>query len=441
MPFQPKPNTHRLISGRFSPLARFQSGLSLIELMIAMVIGIFMSGAMIASYVASKDSFRRNEQLAGLQQNARIAFESLNFDTRSSGMLGCFTGRTTQGINTIAGVGTVAAPGDIRSRFLVSDGAANVTTFGIEGYDFDQASPYTLSNYPTLSTTAANWRTNVAVGGVNTIPIATINALGAAPGSDVLVLRGPSGGPVRLSAVSTLTNLPLRTEAQSNVNCPSGVAKQSGLCVGSYAVAASCASARVFQVSQVVSTAVTGPPPYNTTDIEHAGTGNDGSLTSWAETYDSNAEVFPLQTVFYFVARSSNYVSTASNANSLNNGMSLYRTIVSGDPATLTQVQELIENVESMQITYGRDTTAIPDGVVDDYVSAHQVTNWGQVVSIRMGLLLRSADREVNTAVGTSATVNGQQFTFASTASDRQYDRRAFTTTVALRNKIQFVAP
>jgi type IV pilus assembly protein PilW len=85
--------------------------------------------------------------------------------------------------------------------------------------------------------------------------------------------------------------------------------------------------------------------------------------------------------------------------------------------------------------------------VVDTYVAAKgpvgdatdSVADWSRVVAVRMGLLIRSTvpiEADVASALPTSAPVNGVTVTYPTTGS--KYDRRVFTTTVAVRNKISY---
>ncbi len=66
-----------------------QSGLSLIELMIALFIQFLLIGGLVYSYVSSKVLYNVNEQLARLQENGRYATNVLQYDLRMSGYTGC----------------------------------------------------------------------------------------------------------------------------------------------------------------------------------------------------------------------------------------------------------------------------------------------------------------------------------------------------------------
>jgi type IV pilus assembly protein PilW len=90
---------------------------------------------------------------------------------------------------------------------------------------------------------------------------------------------------------------------------------------------------------------------------------------------------------------------------------------------------ELASGVENMQVLYGEDTDA--DGTANRYVTRTNVGNMDNVVSVRIALLLRSAN-EVATAPDT------RTYTLLGTAYNPVDDRRLrrfYTTTIALRNR------
>ena len=393
-------------------------GFSLVELMVALALGLLLTTAMVTVYVTSKSSFSRQQQLSSLQQSVRIAFEYLAGDARMVGHMGCYTGMPTNancGTNTFCN--QITTP-DVRSNYA----------FGVEGYEYTTGAYTLTSNSPANTTTAANWATNVATnaGAANTIAPATIGgAAGLTPGSDVVLIRTATGRPVRLAAAVPGTNqTTLSLENMAGGTCSNGTtAKVSGLCANSHALIASCKSARVFEV-QSISTAT---PAVLTVKL---GT----TLGADPEYTTAGAEVFPMQTIAYYVKQSSS-----------GTGTSLYRRVFDGDNANGLE-QELIEGVENMQVRYGVDTTAPdPDGIVDLYVNAKgatgtatdSVTDWSRVVAVRMSLLMRSATPiEAGTSVAATGVVGGVTVTYPTTGS--KYDRRVFTTTVAVRNKISY---
>jgi type IV pilus assembly protein PilW len=72
-------------------------GLSLIELMIAMAIGLILITTIGYAYVGAKQSFRAQDALSRIQENARYAFEFMAADVRMAG----FTGGTGTGTNVV----------------------------------------------------------------------------------------------------------------------------------------------------------------------------------------------------------------------------------------------------------------------------------------------------------------------------------------------------
>ena len=66
-----------------------QSGLSLIELMIALGLGLFLVNTIIDVYSGTRQTYRTQESLARLQENARFAIDTLRKDLRLAGFVGC----------------------------------------------------------------------------------------------------------------------------------------------------------------------------------------------------------------------------------------------------------------------------------------------------------------------------------------------------------------
>lgn len=387
--------------------------------MVAMALGLLLTIAMGSVYFSSRTAFSRQQQLGSIQQSVRIAFSYLRDDARMVGHMGCFTGLP---MTAAAGFNNVLATTSLASNYAV----------GVEGYEYTNATPgaYTLgSNAPADVTTAGNWTTNTAGGTSNTISVATIAGTGngLTPGSDVLVIRTVSGRPVRLSANANVgankTTFSIETIAGSSDKCSDGTtAKVSGFCANSHGLIASCTQARVFQVSAI--TAGVAPA---------ASTLTLASMATDPQYVTAGTEVFPMQTIIYYVKKSSSGTTT-----------SLYRRIFDGDrkdasgTAADGQEQELIEGVENLQVKYGVELAATPNGIVANYVTANAVTDWSLVVAVRMGLVIRSTipvEADVSVAAAASS-VNGVAVTYPTTGS--KYDRRVFTTTVAVRNRIAY---
>ncbi|HEC19712.1 MAG TPA: prepilin-type N-terminal cleavage/methylation domain-containing protein, partial [Gammaproteobacteria bacterium] len=62
-----------------------QSGFSLVEILVAMTLSLVLLGGTIVIYASSKDSYRLQENIAGMQENARFAIHALRRDLEMAG--------------------------------------------------------------------------------------------------------------------------------------------------------------------------------------------------------------------------------------------------------------------------------------------------------------------------------------------------------------------
>lgn len=105
-------------------LALRQRGFSLVELMIALVLGLVVVLGASTVFLSNKQSYRTNLALGEVQENARIAFELIARDIRQAGVTGCGNvGRVGNILNngTSAG-GTVAWWADFGNAIRGYDG-------------------------------------------------------------------------------------------------------------------------------------------------------------------------------------------------------------------------------------------------------------------------------------------------------------------------------
>jgi type IV pilus assembly protein PilW len=133
-----------------------------------------------------------------------------------------------------------------------------------------------------------------------------------------------------------------------------------------------------------------------------AGPGNSTNNLSYV--YQRDARLIPMQTIAYYVRNNS-----------------LWRVIGTNTP------EELVEGVQALQIVYGEDTDA--DRIVNNYVAADAVTNWANIVSVSVSLLVRSEQ--------TGTDIDSQTYNLLGTNVGPFNDRRQrmlFVTTAALRN-------
>jgi len=96
--------------------------------------------------------------------------------------------------------------------------------------------------------------------------------------------------------------------------------------------------------------------------------------------------------------------------------------------------QPLVDNVESMKVWYGEANAATSRQVVR-YVTAGNVTDWGLVISVRVCLLMRSAEPVLVSGEDSATYLDCDS---ASQTSADRHVRRAYFTTTTLRNKMAF---
>lgn len=104
-----------------------QTGVSLIELMVALALGLVLAVTVGSAYLGAKNSFRSQNAWSLIQENARYAFQIMSEDIRMAG----FTGGPVTG-----GTQTVAAPAswDANLIHLFSDDLVNTSGGPLLGY-------------------------------------------------------------------------------------------------------------------------------------------------------------------------------------------------------------------------------------------------------------------------------------------------------------------
>lgn len=73
-----------------SPKQRSQHGFSIIELMVALIIGLFVVSVVLMVFRANRQTYRFQEAVSQLQDNGRFTLERLNTRLRMTGYAGCY---------------------------------------------------------------------------------------------------------------------------------------------------------------------------------------------------------------------------------------------------------------------------------------------------------------------------------------------------------------
>ena len=374
------------------PLRRAPRGLTLIELMISIAIGLVVVGAVSYLYLGSKGAYRGNESLARVQEAGRFALDAVARDIRRTGALGC---GSLASISTAAAVNVSVIPTNTTTavdptKLLVSAGSAQ--PIPIQGF-----APAAYAPLPVAA--PAVW--------------APPPGAPAYWGGDVLQLQISAGLPARVKAgpdpatgTVTIADNSLPNSAALNFN------------PGDYALLADCSSAAIFQV---------GP-------TTPAGSG------AYALSYQTASGIPPLppisvntyptvqhfDQVTYFLGK----VPNSASANVPAGLSALYRYSMSSG-----QAEEIASNVEDLDVVYGVDTTG--SGAAGTFVHAGAVPDWSKVVSVRVSILAVGDQIGAAPAAAQYALRGPDNGLPAPQPAPDTRLRQVFTATAVLRDRLQ----
>lgn len=383
---------HRTGSIRLGCQERLTSnGFTLVELMVAMTIGLIILAAVAKIFATSRSTYVLEEGIARVQEAGRFGTEFITTDVRMAGYLGCANSKTTtvqNHLNNPTSYGTNYAPGQYISGHT---------------YTGTGARPAPLNDWTPPLPGSVSGVTYFSSGDVE-------------PYTDVLVIRRASETGIKLGEPMPDTSADLKIDAN-----PGGLVNKDIVMISD------CSNADIFQI--------TGPASMSagTNNLVHNTGGSDpGNLTKpLSKTYGSDAEIMKLVTRIYYIGR---------RANNTNNPPALFRKEL-GTSASIS-TQELIEGVERMKVVYGVDTEATSDSTANIYQLANVVdaaSNWSKVVSVRIGLLVRTPSNVDQTADTRTYIIAGQNVTPATDPDPLMtnallFRRQIYNTTIQLRN-------
>lgn len=352
-----------------------QRGLSLVELMIAITLGLILLTGVMQVFLSSKNVFSSQQALSRVQESGRMAIEFLSRDIRMAGFMGC-----------------ASRAESIRVTNTLND--ANTVTFnfseGIRGYSEE--------DFPVASSKITQ-----------TIKTDT----------DVIAIRSALSSGVYVTKNNDSAMLFVNDTGANTGTCKNGSAPISGLCIEDIVVVTDCEKANIFQITNVK--AGTGAADDKVNVVHASATMQPGNaISSWGgnsdkqNTFNPGAQLLTAASTIYFIADG-----------------------VSGRPSLWQNINgtslELLEGVDDIHITYGVDTEAEPDFIPNEYELAEDVTDWEKVVSVRVELLVASIED------GIAQDHQGYTFPSDAAAPTTAADfrlRQIFSTTIAIRNRI-----
>ncbi len=365
------------------------AGFSLIELMIAMVIGLLIMSGVFQVFISSKHSDKVLQAEAEMQENARFAFSVMTNIIQQAGNFGC---QASTNLVTRNAVKPPVTPNTFRPARIIEGWEAKDTGHG-DSYTTHPGSGVSLIT--TQHWTSSNNATKDA-------------GTKSKKYSDILKVW------YSRPEKATLTNI---DHANSILTFSDIDLKK-----GDVLVINDCRTVNFAQVCKCEDDDCANDDTKATIKDGVCSTPGNNPLNLHSLNMPT-AEVGILDEAIFFVGKRSD-----STTGYQQNQPSLYVRYL-GNKAKPGRKEEILEGVESLQILYGEDTNS--DNSPNYYVSADKVANWKNVVSLKLSLLLRSRKNNM-TSSAQALSLNGATITLAD--GDR-YLRRVFSTTIALRNR------
>lgn len=372
------------------------TGVSLIELMIALVIGSLLVLGLVEVFSASRTAYQTSEGMSRVQENARFAMDYLQRDIRMAGHYGC--------VNDQSHLQTAGA---LQPHFGATPLYALNFGVSIQGYEAPNTAPGDNLTLGAAWTPITGWPAEIA-------------ALNPRAGSDIIVLRYLSNQGAPVTALGT---------AGSNETVTVATGRWGGL----------------------TSDGVTNPTLFGIADCTNvdifAGTGADPLVTVAPAAAPAPATNFAGrytpqpsgQTMLYRAESLVYYIG-----NGFSGEPSLFRARFNGANYV---PEELVEGIENLQLLYGLDrVTNLAVSPPSGYIDVHNPANaggawtadtWRRVGLVQIGMLARSPDRAASTqaaSINTQRRVLGVRFQPLAT-NDGRY-RASYEVTTALRNRL-----
>ena len=377
-----------------------QVGLSLIEVMVAMAIGVILMLGITQIFSASRAAFSSNEGLARIQENSRFAMEFIRQDLRMAGNMGCLNelGYAGNIFNHLLPPVTAGPPTAVHWPYRLD--------LPVEVYEFQNTGPGT-------TIAVAETRTTPGTGSWSPA-LPTALAGSAYDNSDVIVVRYLSADFARLTDIVAAG--------------------------GSESITVNAADAAYIQPGSIYG--ITDCKKVSLMQVNAGGVTNFGSginLRVW-DAMESDYSPFSIIHRYHFVAY---FVGRGADG-----GPALMRRALENNGA-LGAAEEVVPGVESLQVVLGVNfslRTRLIGDRPDAYLTADQVQagtgpwspsnaaqRWASVVNFRVGMLIR------NDRPGASETPTNLPRIADTTVTPPQDGRmrQTYEAQVAIRNRVR----
>lgn len=300
-------------------------GFGLIELMIAMTVGLLVLAGVLVIFIAQRQAYQSATSQALMQDTGNALSAIITPVVRSAGFTGCST--ISDGVVTYI---------TSRNTPLTFD-----TSSALKGFEASSM-PATIVDGEANDTTASDWTPALDASFLG----ATVG--GVEQGSDVLVLIGAPPGTSPVGMVSFGAGLIKVNDSSKITNTRQMVALSD------------CGKSSIFEIN-----------PGASNNLAYT-LGPHGTPV-----YPSGSQVIPIQQTAFFVA------TTTAGQSALFQGV---MTIPSGGSTANAEwaISAIVPGVINMQVLYGIGV----NGQTTQYVDASAVTNWSAVTTVKLGFLI-----------------------------------------------------
>jgi type IV pilus assembly protein PilW len=234
-----------------------QLGLSLVELMISITLGLVLMVGVVQMFMSTKVTFNSQQSISRIQEAGRLAIEFMSKDLRAAGNYGC---------GKVDSAGAANSAKALQNNNLNLGGLHTNFNVGIRGYD----SKTDLPNQPTYAT--------------------DLGVANVAANQNIIAIRSALDVGLPVTKMNESTKVFTYTSQAAVVNnCVEGI------CINDAVVVGDCYGARAFRVSDL---------SINATELTITHT--DAWDMSIIPQQFKTGEVAPLKTVVYFIADGAN---------------------------------------------------------------------------------------------------------------------------------------
>ncbi|MET4026539.1 MULTISPECIES: PilW family protein [Marinobacter] len=310
---------------------KHQKGLSIIELMIALLLGSLLTVGLVQIFTSNSQAFRMSEAVSRTQEYGRIASDMLAREARNAGYFGC------------------------NSDNFVSNLDIDENDDDWDAFSWD------------MSTSVSSESTRRPANAVN--------------GTDFIYFNGLDGGGLEIVASAP------PTAASTKVASRDGADPAAFLDSGDIIAITDCQGTDIVQISNIntqsgnlevtlVTNSGSGSPGNDFSNNVCSNTGNQGAGNNClSNDYGEGAQILKPFERTYFIGESTTTGGRALMMQERQNGVS--RTF------------EMVEGVEDLQVRYG--LSGDRDSPVNRWLDAENVSDsdWGSVRAVRVSLLVR----------------------------------------------------